>query len=521
MMDKNCSLPEGSTLTISDYFDSTPIASFAIDKDHVVTHWNKACAHLTGFPSDTMIGTTNHWKVFYKNKRPLLLDLIVSNTAEQEVKTYYREEIRRSAFVPGGYGVDGFFSQFGEAGLWLSFSATPLRDPEGNIVGAMEVLQDITPQKLAELSLNRTRIELETLTALSYTKIQNANKNITREDINERLHKAQAGLKNLITERTEQLAQSNVRLEEDIRQREVAEAELLRRNNELTELNTKLSMAQAQLMQSDKLASIGQLAAGVAHEINNPIGYVFSNFGTLEIYIGNLLKVLDVYEEGEKNISAPDVIQKIKKIRADVELDYLKEDIPSLMSESKEGIIRVRKIVQDLKDFSRSDTAQEWQWVNLHQGIDSTLNIVNNEIKYKADLVREYGDIPDIECFPSQINQVVMNIVVNAAHSIAGPRGKITIRTGTENNHVWIEISDTGSGIGTENLARIFDPFFTTKPIGQGTGLGLSLSYGIVHKHHGDIKVQSELGKGTTFKITLPIKQLDLVTEKKDGKGSW
>jgi signal transduction histidine kinase len=286
-----------------------------------------------------------------------------------------------------------------------------------------------------------------------------------------------------------------------------AEAELLRRNRELTELNEKLSRAQEQLLQSEKLASIGQLAAGVAHEINNPISFVFSNFGTLDAYIRDLLRVLAQYEEAEPCIADPAMKARIGDLRKQVELDYLVEDVPVLMSESREGIERVRKIVQDLKDFSRVDGHQDWQWVDLHHGIDSTLNIVNNEVKYKADVVKEYGDIPEVECLPSQINQVILNIVVNGAQAISGARGRITIRTGSDSGNVWIEISDNGSGIPKAIQSRIFDPFFTTKPIGSGTGLGLSLSYGIIQKHHGRIDVQSEPGVGSTFRIELPIRQ--------------
>jgi signal transduction histidine kinase len=165
--------------------------------------------------------------------------------------------------------------------------------------------------------------------------------------------------------------------------------------------------------------------------------------------------------------------------------------------------------VQDLKDFSRVDVHQQWQWADLHQGIDSTLNIVNNEVKYKADIVKEYGTIPEVECLPSQINQVIMNIVVNGAQAIEGRRGRITIRTGESGGNVWIEIADNGCGIPQAIQSRIFDPFFTTKPIGTGTGLGLSLSYGIIQKHRGRIDMQSEEGVGTTFRIELPIRQPD------------
>lgn len=283
--------------------------------------------------------------------------------------------------------------------------------------------------------------------------------------------------------------------------------ELLKANEELKELNGKLSDARTKLIQSEKLASIGQLAAGVAHEINNPIGFIFSNFGTLEKYLQDLFQMLSAYEQAESELGSSPVATRLRALYEELEIEYLKDDIPSLMNESRDGIQRVRKIVQDLKDFSRVDARQEWEWANLHNGLNSTLNIVNNEIKYKADVVRVFGDLPEVQCLPSEINQVFMNLLVNAAHSITAERGTITLRTGHEGAEVWVEVADSGCGIAPENLSRIFDPFFTTKPVGQGTGLGLSLSYGIIQKHAGRMEVSSRLGQGTCFRITLPVRQ--------------
>jgi len=291
------------------------------------------------------------------------------------------------------------------------------------------------------------------------------------------------------------------------------------RTRSLTETNRALEahiserkQLEAQLVQSEKLASIGQLAAGVAHEINNPIGYIFSNFGTLEKYLDDLFSMLSAYEAAESGV-APELARDLKALRERVQLDFLKEDVPGLMQESKEGIVRVRQIVQDLKDFSRIDSGQEWQLADLHKGIDSTLNIVASEVRYKADVVKDYAELPQVECLPSQINQVVLNLVVNAAHAIGPERGRITIRTGTNGDEVWFEVADTGCGIAPENLSRIFDPFFTTKPIGQGTGLGLALSYGVVRKHGGRIDVNSELGKGTRFRVVLPVRSAECRVE--------
>lgn len=268
----------------------------------------------------------------------------------------------------------------------------------------------------------------------------------------------------------------------------------------------KLEEAHNQLLQSEKMASIGQLAAGVAHEINNPIGYVNSNLGTLRTYLDQLLEVLDAYAEIEPACD-PAQRERLAAVKRAADLEYLREDILALLRESGEGVQRVKQIVQDLKDFSHVDEA-EWQVADLHQGLDSTLNVVHNEIKYRADVIREYGDIPRIECLPSQLNQVFMNMLVNAAHAMdEARRGKIVVRTGRAGDEVWVEFADDGKGIAPENLKRIFDPFFTTKPVGKGTGLGLSLSYGIVEKHHGRIEVQSTPGQGTTFRISLPVAQ--------------
>jgi signal transduction histidine kinase len=227
-------------------------------------------------------------------------------------------------------------------------------------------------------------------------------------------------------------------------------------------------------------------------------------------YFSKLEEMLQAYGSAEQAIASPELVMNLKSLRQEVELDFLVEDIPILIKESKDGIARVGQIVKDLKDFSRVDSSQEWQMANLQQGMDSTLNIVANEIKYKADVVKEYTPLPEVECLPSQINQVIMNLIVNAAQAIGPERGTITLRNGVEGDTVWIEVADTGSGMPPETLQKIFDPFFTTKPIGQGTGLGLSLSYGIVKKHHGEITVSSEVGVGTTFRVELPVRQMKL-----------
>ncbi|KQM52465.1 ATPase [Pseudomonas sp. Leaf15] len=264
---------------------------------------------------------------------------------------------------------------------------------------------------------------------------------------------------------------------------------------------------ESQLVQSEKLASLGQLAAGVAHEINNPVGFISSNLNTLDGYFNQLQQMLEAYRNSEEIIASQPQRDQLKALRTTLELDFLKEDIPILIRESKDGIGRVVQIVKDLKNFSRVDNDQTWQFSNLQQGIDSTLNIVASELKYKADVVKHYMPLPDIECLASQLNQVVMNLVINAAQAMGPERGTITISNGVEGENIWLEVADDGCGIAPQTVQKIFDPFFTTKPVGEGTGLGLSLSYGIVKKHQGSISVSSELGKGTTFRVVLPIRQ--------------
>ncbi|MCP5230185.1 ATP-binding protein [Accumulibacter sp.] len=292
----------------------------------------------------------------------------------------------------------------------------------------------------------------------------------------------------------------------DISARKAAESQLHATVERLTELNHKLEEAQNQLLQSEKMASIGQLAAGVAHEINNPVGFVNSNLGSLRNAVRDLLRVLDAYALADPILADhPAVMGAISMARDAADLDYLRSDVGALIDESLEGLQRVRRIVQDLKDFSRVDTA-EWHFADLEAGLDSTLNIVWNEIKYKAEVHKEYAGAPAVECIAAQVNQVLLNLLVNAAHAIDG-RGTITLRTGFAADEVWVEVEDSGRGMTAEVLKRVFEPFFTTKPVGEGTGLGLSLAYGIAQRHGGRIEASSEPGVGSKFRLVLPVRQ--------------
>ncbi|MDQ1363760.1 MAG: hypothetical protein QG652_1622 [Pseudomonadota bacterium] len=289
----------------------------------------------------------------------------------------------------------------------------------------------------------------------------------------------------------------------NVRERKRLTRQLQREKEEQARLLEEIRRAQEQLLQSEKMASVGQLAAGVAHEINNPVGYINSNIGSLQTYLRDVFDVIEQYQTFEQFLPEEKRLE-MAKIRDAADLEFLRQDVGDLVKESIEGIARVKQIVTDLKNFSRIDES-EWGYADLHQCIDSTLNIVQNEVKYKADVIKEYGDIPKVWCIASQINQVILNLLVNAVHAIKD-RGTIIITTRqTENSQVQVSVADTGKGIPENIISRIFDPFFTSKPVGEGTGLGLSLSYSIIEKHHGRIEVASKVGEGSVFTITLPV----------------
>ena len=277
-------------------------------------------------------------------------------------------------------------------------------------------------------------------------------------------------------------------------------------NTELSGALAKLKEAQSQLVQNEKMASIGQMAAGVAHEINNPIGFVSSNLDSLGQYLEDLVRVID--QDG-KLLAACQEVASLRELvalstqtRDQADLAFVLDDLGSLVAESIEGTQRVQNIVADLKDFSHVEQP-DMVVADLHELIDKTISVAANEVKYKAEVVRDYGDVPPVTCYGGKISQVVLNLLVNAAQAIDG-QGTITVRTGHDAGLVWFEVRDTGRGIPAEVLPKIYDPFFTTKAVGEGTGLGLHLVHKIIAGHNGSVHVDSAQGVGTTFRITLP-----------------
>jgi len=298
----------------------------------------------------------------------------------------------------------------------------------------------------------------------------------------------------------------------DILVQKALEKKLSERNEELQATLQELQHTQGQLIQQEKLAGIGQLAAGVAHEINNPMGFIISNLVTLRDYIEKVVTYIkgqqELMAELEATREEPDdekrtsLFNRLKESRRLLKIDYIVNDAAALIRETRDGADRVKNIVQDLKGFAR--TEHERKPASINVGLESTINIIWNEIKYKATLVKEFGQIPTTLCNIGQLNQVFMNILVNAAQAI-NKQGEIRVKTWVDEDNIFVSIADTGGGIAPEILNRIFEPFFTTKDVGKGTGLGLSVSYDIIRKHGGTIKATSEVGKGTTFTITIPI----------------
>ncbi|MGE3756631.1 MAG: sensor histidine kinase [Pseudobdellovibrionaceae bacterium] len=280
----------------------------------------------------------------------------------------------------------------------------------------------------------------------------------------------------------------------------LARKELTAKISELENTNKDLKEAQSQLVHTAKMASLGQLVAGVAHELNNPIGFIYSNMGHLREYSEKLIEIAETAEK------SPD---KVSKLNQEYELEYMKTDLPKLISSCEDGARRTRDIVIGLRNFSRLEEAK-YKDIDIHESLENTLSLLAGEIKNRIAIHKEFGSVPTINCNAGQINQVLMNILSNAVQAIEG-QGQIWLHTKKIESYqgqpaVEIAIQDSGAGMSSQVLEKIFDPFFTTKGVGQGTGLGLSISYGIIESHGGDIRVKSDVGVGTEFRIILPLK---------------
>lgn len=302
-----------------------------------------------------------------------------------------------------------------------------------------------------------------------------------------------------------ELESLNKSLEDRVKQRT---SELQDKNRQLEQANKDIKEAQSRLLQSEKMASVGVLAAGVAHEINNPLGFVMSNLGTLDEYVTNYRTLVSEYEKLlvlKDSSERKSQFQKIKSMREDFDIEFMNEDLDGLLQDTQEGSVRVREIVKGLKAFSHVDQSDEMQLTDINDCIEATLKVANNELKYHCEVITSLGAIPQTYCMAGQIKQVILNMLLNAAHAIKG-KGTIEVATSQVGDRIELSIRDNGCGIDSADQGKLFDPFFTTKVVGEGTGLGLSISYGIiVDDHKGDIRVESELGEGSCFTIVLPV----------------
>jgi signal transduction histidine kinase len=323
-----------------------------------------------------------------------------------------------------------------------------------------------------------------------------------------------------IIERSGELVKLNRNLTNEISDRTQAQAELQQTLDEL-------KSTQAQLIQTEKMSSLGQMVAGVAHEINNPVSFVYGNINHVNQYIEDILELIELYQQ-EFPEPGDDIQEKLE----DMDLDFVKEDLPKILSSMKMGATRIREIVLSLRNFSRLDEA-EMKDVDIHEGIESTLLILQNRLKSKPnrtgiEILKNYNQLPKVECYPGQLNQTFMNIINNAIDVLEEGRDKneiqnpqICIHTELiDNKTVAIRIADNGIGMTPSVKNKLFDPFFTTKPVGKGTGLGLSITYQIiVEKHQGKLSCESEPGKGTEFIIEIPLHQKRAGDREMGGQG--
>jgi signal transduction histidine kinase/ligand-binding sensor domain-containing protein len=320
-----------------------------------------------------------------------------------------------------------------------------------------------------------------------------------------RLREARNKLEKTVQKRTAELRRTNKNLEEEIFERKKIENQLVDKNEELNSALDNLKKTQAQLVDSEKMASLGQLTAGIAHEINNPINFVSGNVNPLRRNINDIIEILNTYDKIVSSRKLQKEFEKIEILKKDIDYDVIPDEINKLLNGIGEGASRTSEIVKGLRNFTRMDE-HELKPANINQGIDSTLLILQNKLKNRIRVFKNFGQFPDILCYPGQLNQVFLNIINNAQEAIKDS-GEIHITTQIEGDNLCISIKDNGRGMTPDTKKKIFEPFFTTKDVGKGTGLGLAISYGIIVKHNGKIEFSSELNKGTEFKIIIPANQ--------------
>ena len=444
--------------------DNIPQLIFWKDRNSVFLGCNRNLVRLLGMSSpEEIVGKTDY-------------DL----PCKKEEADFFRECDRRvmETDTPEYHIIEPILQADGKQG-WLETNKIPLHDAEDNVVGILVTIEDITVRKQAESALRTANEQLEIKVFERTIKLRNA-------------------IKLLQSEMAERKQTESV-----LRQ---SEAQFRQQATKLEKVLQELQKTQSQLIQTEKMSSLGQMIAGIAHEINNPIGFIYSNLEPAKKYIQHLLSLIQLYQQ-----QYPQPTAAIQARIQDIDLEFITDDLPKILSSLEIGAERISQLVLSLRNFSRLDEA-EVKKVNLHSGIDNTLLILNHRLKFGITVIKQYGDLPLVECYPAQLNQVFMNILNNAIDALQ-ERDKqtdkqIVIQTqAVAPDHIRVQFRDNGFGIASEIKDNIFDPFFTTKDVGKGTGLGLSISYQIIAKHRGWIEVNSALGQGTEFTINLPVRR--------------
>jgi PAS domain S-box-containing protein len=547
---------------LSEIIQFFPEATLVVDRQGVIKAWNMAMVEMTGLGADKMLGKGNYEysMPFYGARRPMLIDIVLRESKETEAMypqfTRRGDRISAETIVTSGNGTP----------RCVFATATALRNSEGEITGAIESLMDITARQKAELALRenekRFRLISDNITDLitvidregkclyasaSYKQegvdparilgtdffgyihpddtdeVRRCMRRVFAEHKHSSLgfrfrieggpwHFKEAAVSLLTSDEggkivavirdvTDRINQEEERasLQEQIRQR----------NLDLERTLEDMKQMQAGLVQSEKMASIGQLTAGIAHEINNPLAFVSSNLNRFQEYFDELLGIVNRWGQLREELNTDphyaDRAREMTDAEARADLPFITEDFSRLMKHTTDGTERIRSIVERLRGFTHlADSG--FAEADINAAIEDSLNLTWNELKYKATIEKDLGTIPKVVCNIGEIKQVLVNLLVNAAHAIP-EKGIITVRTRLKDASVVIQVEDTGSGIPQPNLKKIFDPFFTTKPVGKGTGLGLWISATIIQKHKGTISAQSDAGHGTTMTVELPVQQ--------------